>query len=175
MPYAKLFNIPSFILRDRINVSRIAEKNGVPLSFQAAAFAVKRKYSMFTPCLNEEYIVVEDVTARDCDKAASCLLAFLIFPTPPSIFRKYILCYMPNAIGSLRLIYSLFFPFYFHPAPRSLHPNHYAIATHDERIREIFVCTFRRSWISRQRDDLTSVSRIANSFFHKSLFFIFLC
>lgn len=107
------------------------------------SLAVKRKYSMFTPCLNEEYIVVEDVTARDCDKAASpCSLAFVISPTPPSLFRKYI---MPHAIGSLRLIYSLFSSFYFHLPPRSLHPNHYAIASRNARIHEIFVCTFRRS------------------------------
>jgi len=39
-------------------------QRSVPLSFQSPASAVGRKYTMFTPSLNEEYIVVEDVTAR---------------------------------------------------------------------------------------------------------------
>lgn len=79
-------------------------------------------------------------------------------------------------IGSPRLIL-VFFSLL---APRSLHPNRYAIASRNTRIREICVCTFRRSWILRQRNDLTAVSCIASSFFlyvswhaHASLSFSF--
>lgn len=56
-----LLSLLSFCLSPTINLSTSRRKTAF-LSFQPPASAVERKYAMFTPCLNEKYIVVEDVT-----------------------------------------------------------------------------------------------------------------